>query len=433
VPDLNLPLLLGGAAMTVFLGGLAAAETALQEVGPHRLRKLSGNGNGDSDDHAAELQQLNHVLTFILALRIVLLVGFGGLATHWAWALVPGWQAVTAALAVGGLVLMIVEIIGRQTAITYSDSVAAGVWKPLVSLSRVLYPFVLIPLWLARPFVPAKGRTTQLASVHLEEIHEEIQRLHVEGVIEHDESQIIQSVFEFGETIAKEVMVPRVDMICVQLGSPLNQVLELMINCGYTRLPVYAENVDEILGLVNAKDLLKQVDELKDGVITRERLREILFVPGTKKIPKVLRDLQRNRITMAIVVDEYGGTDGLLTLEDIVEEIVGEITDEYDQASEGVQMLKDGSAIVDAKMVLEDVNSYVGLDLPVDEHETLGGYVYGLFGRVPRALETFEVDGLRLTVESVQRQRITRVRIQKLEAEERTTETKDSEVAAAST
>lgn len=429
--DLNVPLLLGGAAMAVFLGGLSAAETALQEVGPHRLRKLNGNGNGDSEDHGTELQQLNHVLTCIMALRIVLLVGFGGLATHWAWVLYPGWQTVTATLAVGGLVMMLVEIIARQTAIVYSDSVAGGLWKPLMSLSRVLYPLVMIPLWLSRPFVPAKGRTNQLASVHLEEIHEEIQRLHTEGVIEHDESQIIQSVFEFGETIAKEVMVPRVDMICVQLGSPLNQVLELMINCGYTRLPVYAENVDEILGLVNAKDLLKQVDDLKEGVITRDRLREILFVPGTKKIPKVLRDLQRNRITMAIVVDEYGGTDGLLTLEDIVEEIVGEITDEYDQASEGVQMLKDGSAIVDAKMVLEDVNAYVGLNLPVDEHETLGGYVYGLFGRVPRALEAVEVDNLRLTVESVQRQRITRVRIQKIEKAPETTV--QDEVAAAST
>lgn len=418
--------------MAVFLGGLSAAETALQEVGVHRLRKLAGNGNGNGEsDDAAVLQQLNHVLTCILALRIVLLVGFGGLATHWAWVLAPGWQAVTATLAVGGLILMIIEIIARQTATVHADAVA-GVWKPLCNLSRVLYPLVLIPLWLSRPFVPAKGRANQLASVHLEEIHEEIQRLHTEGVIEHDESQIIQSVFEFGETIAKEVMVPRVDMICVQLGSPLDQVLELMINCGYTRLPVYEENVDEILGLVNAKDLLKQVDDLKVGVISRDQLREILFVPGTKKIPKVLRDLQRNRITMAIVVDEYGGTDGLLTLEDIVEEIVGEITDEYDQASEGVQMLKDGSAIVDAKMVLEDVNAFVGLDLPVDEHETLGGYVYGMFGRVPRALESVDAEGLRLTVESVQRQRITRVRIQKLESKEPETQA-DPEVATAST
>jgi len=245
--------------------------------------------------------------------------------------------------------------------------------------------------------------------------------LQQQGLLEQDQGQILQSVFQFGETIAKEVMVPRVDMVCVELGSSLHQVLDLMIQCGYTRLPVYEESVDNILGLVHAKDLLRRLGgpdstTVRQQPIAQAELREILIVPGTKKIAKILRELQQKQITMAVVVDEYGGTDGLMTLEDIVEELVGEITDEYDQAHEGIQLLKDGSSVVDAKIVIEDVNEFLRLELPFDEHETLGGYVYGLFGRVPQEGEKVQVDDLVFTADSVHKQRIKRVHIQKAES-----------------
>jgi len=298
-------------------------------------------------------------------------------------------------------------------------------------MTRSAAPMFWLVSLVLKPLSPARASSTATLADDLEELSEGIQRLQQRGLLEHDESEILQSAFQFGETIAREVMIPRVDMVCVEIGSPLHQVLDLMIQCGHTRLPVYRESVDDILGLVHAKDLLRKLDnpklsEVREQPILESVLREICIIPGTKKIAKVLRELQRSQITMAIVVDEYGGTDGLLTLEDIVEELVGEITDEYDQVHEGIQLLKDGSSIVDAKIILEDVNELLRLDLPHDEHDTLGGFVYGLFGRVPQAGEHIVSGDLKFTVDSVHKQRIKRVRIGRAEPADQAEEQEES-------
>jgi len=414
----------------------AAAETALQQTGVFRLRKLIhlSQANGEAVDLWDEQNHTRLLLT-MQTLHIIMLLNLGGLLLSlWmpyveqvAHLLVGLWASV-------GLVIA-VEIVARTYARTYSQAAARFLLPTSLALTRLATPFFWILMLILRPVTPPSASTAATLADDLEELTHDILQLQQQGLLEQDQSQILQSVFQFGETIAKEVMVPRVDMVCVELGSPFHQVLDLMIQCGYTRLPVYEESVDNILGFVHAKDLLRKMGaepaHFRQQPIDRSDLREILVVPGTKKIAKTLRELQQKQITMAIVVDEYGGTDGLLTLEDIVEEIVGEITDEYDQAHEGIQMLKDGSSVVDAKIVIEDVNEFLRLELPTDESETLGGYVYGLFGRVPQEGEEVKVSDLVFTANSVHKQRIKRVHIRRIQSSEETC-SHDSDLAALS-
>lgn len=413
----------------------AACETTLHQTGVYKLRKLldSEPGNGGNSKNYSPWDEHNHtrLLLTVQALHIVMLLNLGGLMISLLVARVEErWQ-----LGVGMLFCVTcvlgVELLARTYARVHSRSMAQMLMPTGLALTRIAGPVFWLVSLMLKPLSPARASSTATLADDLEELSEGIQRLQQRGLLEHDESQILQSAFQFGETIAREVMIPRVDMVCVEIGSPLHQVLDLMISCGHTRLPVYKESVDEILGLVHAKDLLRKLDnpklsEVREQPILESVLREICIIPGTKKIAKVLRELQRSQITMAIVVDEYGGTDGLLTLEDIVEELVGEITDEYDQANEGVQLLKDGSSIVDAKILIEDVNELLRLDLPHDEHDTLGGYVYGLFGRVPQAGEHTLAGELKFTVDSVHKQRIKRVRIGRAEPADHAEEEEES-------
>lgn len=400
----------------------AASETALHQTGVFRLRKLvsTGQTKGNGDNPWDEQNHTRLLLT-VQTLHIVMLLNLGGLLLGLIMPYVSQLFELLAALSAAVVSVLAVEIAARAYARAYPAWMARILLPAGMALTRISHPFFWLLLGLLRPFTPKKGSTSATLADDLEELSDDIRQLQNQGLLEQDQGQILQSVFQFGETIAKEVMIPRVDMVCVEMGSALHQVLDLMIQCGYTRLPVYEESVDNIQGLVHAKDLLRKLGatdstKVRQQPITPKDLREILVVPGTKKIAKTLRELQQKQITMAIVVDEYGGTDGLLTLEDIVEEIVGEITDEYDQAHEGIQMLKDGSSVVDAKIVIEDVNEFLRLELPFDEHETLGGYVYGLFGRVPVEGEKVQAHNLVFTANSVHKQRIKRVHIAKVEA-----------------
>jgi putative hemolysin len=414
------PLYVGLACLLALLlvAFASASETALHQTGVFRVRKLLSSDPSSASVTAWDEKNHAHLLFSVQALHILMLLNLGGLMlgllSRHAQEL---WQLLLGLCLSMGIVLA-VEIVSRSQARAHTKTLAQLLLPPGLALARLARPLFWVLRLVLSPLLPQSVDVQATLADDLEELSEDIRQLQKEGLLEQDQGQILQSVFQFGETIAKEVMIPRVDMVCVEIGSPLHQVLDLMIQCGYTRLPVYEESVDNIQGLVHAKDLLRKLDDpdpvqVRQRPISKSDLRDVLIVPGTKKIAKILRELQQKQITMGIVLDEYGGTDGLLTLEDIVEEIVGEITDEYDQAHEGIQLLKDGSSIVDAKIVIEDVNEFLRLELPFDEHETLGGYVYGLFGRVPLAGESVHVDDLEFTVESVHKQRIKRVHIQR--------------------
>jgi putative hemolysin len=225
---------------------------------------------------------------------------------------------------------------------------------------------------------------------------------------------MIHSVIEFGDTIAREVMTPRPEIVAVSIDDSPRRALDVVIAEGYSKLPVYQESKDDIIGVVHDRELLIA---LANGTLVQTSLRALMrpvqHVPETKKVAELLRDMQREKFSMAIVVDEYGGTAGLVTMEDLLEEIVGEIRDEHDiDEQEPIHIISDGEAIVEAGTNIDDVNAALGTHIPTEDFETIGGYIVGLFGRLPKEGEEIEADRrTRLKVERTRGRRILLVRV----------------------
>ena len=235
-----------------------------------------------------------------------------------------------------------------------------------------------------------------------------------QGIIEGDERRLLQSIVDFGGTLAREVMTPRPDIVAIREGATLAQLLALFREQEYLRFPVYRENLDNIVGSVFMKDLLHTMDEGFPGDASIARfLRPATFVPETKRVPELLKEFQRKQVQIAIVVDEYGGTAGLVTIEDLLEEIVGEIRDEYDVESEPIVDGGDGTFVFSAKVSIDEFREHLGVEIEDEGFETVGGYVLTRVGRVPAVGETFEIDGLIVEVLEAERRRIHKVRARK--------------------
>jgi len=249
-----------------------------------------------------------------------------------------------------------------------------------------------------------------------------------EGIFEQGERRMIYSIFQLGDTLTREIMVPRIDMLALDVNTPLPDAVDALLQSGYSRVPVFEETVDNTLGLLYAKDLLRAWREGDELGSLRNLLREAYFVPEAKKVDELLAEMQSLRIHMAIVVDEYGGVAGLVTLEDIVEEILGEIQDEYDQGEEApYQKMEDGKYIFLGRIDLDDFNEIMSSDLPSDEADSLGGYIYSRLGRVPTVGEKVRTGKLLLTVEQVSARRIRKVSAYWLPAEIQKEETKSAD------
>ena len=236
-----------------------------------------------------------------------------------------------------------------------------------------------------------------------------------QGLIEGDQRKLLQSIVDFGDTLVREVMTPRPDMVAIRDDATLTELRALFREQEYSRIPVYHENLDNIAGIVFVKDLIRLTDAEK-GTMRLDRdlqrlVRPATFVPETKRVPEMLKEFQRKQVQIAIVVDEYGGTAGLVTIEDLLEEIVGEIRDEYDVESEPIVEEEDGSFVFSAKVNIDEVRDRLGVDIEPDGFETVGGYVLTRVGRVPAVGEKFELDGLQVEVLEAERRRIHKVRV----------------------
>jgi putative hemolysin len=234
-----------------------------------------------------------------------------------------------------------------------------------------------------------------------------------QGSIEREERRLLQSIVDFGDTLVREVMTPRPDIVAIPAESTLDELRALFREQEYSRIPVYKENLDNILGIVFVKDLVLLSESEGGGQSIARLIRPVAFVPETKRVPELLKEFQRKQVQMAIVVDEYGGTAGLVTLEDLLEEIVGEIRDEYDVETEPVIDEGNGSWVLSAKASIDEVRDRLGVEIKPEGFETVGGYVLTRVGRVPAVGETFELDGLHVEVLEAERRRIHKVRFRR--------------------
>lgn len=288
-------------------------------------------------------------------------------------------------------------------------------WAMRLAPAARIAGILLMPL-LALPLLFDRRRVQEpVGTVTEEELKSMVDAGHEGGVLEQDERQMIFSIFEMGDTLVREIMLPRIYITALDVNTPLEQALDVFLQSGHSRVPVYEESIDNILGLLFAKDLLKVWREGGKIDSLRSLLRTAYFVPEAKVVDELLAEMQTRRIHMAIVVDEYGGVAGLVTLEDIVEEIVGEIRDEYDQSEElPYTQVAEGEYIFQGRIDLGDFNELMDSNLPMEDAETLGGFIYNQMGRVPVSGEALRVDDLELIVEQVSKQRIRKVRARKL-------------------
>ncbi|MCY4525142.1 MAG: hemolysin family protein, partial [Anaerolineaceae bacterium] len=350
------------------------------------------------------------------AFSLLLVVAFAWLARS---ALLP-FQADTLAqvlLVIASCLLLLVvgRLLPQVSGAAWADRLAPALAGTALLLLRLAWPLLAVLSPLNRYLMRVTGAARQAGSVTEQEIMTLVDAGQREGTIEDEEKAMIFSVLQFTDTLVREVMVPRIDIVSISRVTTLQEALGLFVGSGHSRLPVHDGNIDHIEGLLYAKDLLAAWHiDAEDPPSIPALMRPAHFVAGDRRADLVLKELQQSKIHLAIVLDEYGGTAGVVTLEDLVEEIVGDIQDEYDTGEE-VEFIRqtDGEYSIDASMDLHDVNELLQVDLPTDSSDTLGGFIYDLLGRVPQPGEVLPVmeHGLTLRIDSLDGLRIRKVQV----------------------
>lgn len=261
-----------------------------------------------------------------------------------------------------------------------------------------------------------KGNTrTNIPADIKQAIHRLIDEGEEKGVFDEKQGEMLESIFKFKDTSAKEVMIPRTDIVGMEVKTPILEVIRLAVDMGHSRIPIFEGHLDHILGILNVKDLLKYWGEKE--VSLRQIMRPPFFVPETKKIGDLLKDFRNRRFHMAIVLDEYGGTSGLVTVEDIVEEILGEIQDEHDVEEQKIVRIDASTVLADGRLDVKELEEYFRVEIPEEKFESLGGFIIYIAGKVPKSGETIKFRNLEFTVKSANDRRIQKVRIRKLDGE----------------
>ena len=312
------------------------------------------------------------------------------------------------------LYFVVVEAMSKTFAILHSDRVALILAPVVFWLSRILYWPTRLLIGAANVLLPGKG-LREGPFVSEEEIRAMAEAGHEEGAIEEEEKELIHSIFEFGDTVVREVMTPQPDVVAIDASRSLEEVMDMVIRHGYSRIPVYRDSMNEAVGIVYAKDVLRETRSGRNGRTLEQLARPAHFVPESKKVSDLLKDMQREKFHVAVVVDEYGSVAGLVTLEDLLEEIVGEIADEYDREEPQVEPAGDGRFRVNARLPVDELNEILEVELPDEEWDTVGGLMMAVLGHLPQQGERVDFEGLRFTADRVQGRRIAKVLIERLE------------------
>jgi putative hemolysin len=407
------------ASLVILIAGSAffsGSEAALISLSRLHARAMVERGVKGSDAVVRLLEDRNRLLTSILIGNTIVLLAADSLATLlFIRAGVPD-AAVWSTALMAALLLIFGEIMPKTVAVAHNERWSAYLAPLLERIAWAMGPIVWAFLGITNIFVRMLGVSSSQRGPFVTE--DDIRNIVDVGaeqkVLEEEEREMIHSVIEFGDTIVREVMTPRPDMVCLDVNASARRALDLVIAEGYSKIPVHEGTIDNVVGVVHDRELLIA---LANGSLAatplRALMRPISLVPEIKRVSELLREMQRDKFSMAVVVDEYGGTAGIVTMEDLLEEIVGEIRDEHDsEEEEPIRFVNEDEAVVDAGTNIEDVNERLGTHLPSDEFDSIGGLTVGLFGRLPHEGEEVDAgDHVRLRIDRTRGRRILAVRI----------------------
>ena len=391
----------------------SAAHAAWPRLNRARLRHLAA----DDVAGARQLVQLledptspHATLTVANSACLALAAGLGAVLDSYYLARDP--VLFYTAAAIGVVAILWVQLAAYAAGSLRPEPTLFFLLTPLLTVHFLLRPVTGTLRGLTRLIVPVNAQQAlEGMSQPDEELRMIVDAVEEEGALEEKEREMIHSIFEMSELTVREIMVPRVDVVAVEVDEPLRKVLDIIKESGHSRIPIYEESIDDIEGVVYAKDLLRHMEAGSLDEPARVLARPPHFVPEAKKVDELLREMQRDKVHMAIVLDEYGGTAGIVTIEDLLEEIVGEIQDEYDTEEKTVEKVSENEAVFDARVSIHDVSEFLGVSLEDGEYDTVGGFVYDRLGKIPVVGDELRVDGLWLKVLSVSGKRIKKVRI----------------------
>jgi len=393
----------------------SAAETALTSISRIKLKNLVEEGDKKALEIESLISKPNVFLSTILVVNSVAVIIASSMTTVLALRFIPDYGELIGTILISLVVLIFCEITPKT----------AAVQNPL-RWARVLVNPVRVAAWLLHPLVVTLSAITntmvRLMGGQMKHrgpfVTEEELRLLVtvgeeEGILEEAETDMIHSIFEFADTPVREVMIPRIDMVTLESDATVDEAVDLALQGGFSRIPVYEETIDNIIGVLYTKDMLKQLRDDHNSLPIRELVRPAYFVPETKKLDDLLREIRQKRTHMAIVVDEYGSVAGLVTIEDLVEEIVGDIQDEYDREENLYEQVTQHEYIFDAKINLDEFNELMNTNLQNEDYDTLGGFLLSQLDKIPVPGDTITYENMTFTVLTTRGLRITKVKVER--------------------
>jgi magnesium and cobalt exporter, CNNM family len=397
-------------ALVLGSGILTGAEAAYFSLGRSRLRRLRGSGSGG---HVPLIERPHELLVTLLVGITVINIAAASLAATIAEDVFGPRFGLAAEMVLMILLLTTFgEVLPMTLAVQHPEAFLRFAGRPVARLGRVLAVTGVHAVLggLTRLTVRLVGRGAESTpALTEEELRTLVDVGASEGVVEREEREMIHKVFQLEDTLVRSVMVPRTDMFCLDVATPVDRILPLLRENLHSRVPVYEGSIDVIVGVLYTKDLLRYMGRLPSGFDLRQHLHPPYFVPETKRADALLQEFQAKKLHLAIVVDEYGGTAGLVSLEDLLEEVVGEIADEYDEPERLIQRIDATTFRVAGKLAIDELNELTGLSLSNQAYDTVGGWVLDLFGRVPRKAERIETPEVAVTVEKIERTRVVEV------------------------
>lgn len=393
-------------------GFFSSSETALVSLSKIRLRQLVDEGVKNASLVSTLIDKPNKLLGAILIGNNIVNIAASALATSIA---IDLWGNKGIAISTGlmtFLVLIFGEVTPKSLAAQNSEKTALKVSRPIYFITVFLSPVIYVITSITNVLIKLMGGNTSKIQplITEDELKTIVNVSHEEGVLEVGETKMIYNVFEFGDSEAKDVMTPRTNMVALSVSSSYKDLVELFKEETFSRLPIYEEDIDDIIGILHVKDLIFSIED-RENFNVRDYLRPAFFTYEFKPTQELFQEMRDNNYPTAIILDEYGGTAGMITTEDLVEEIVGEITDEYDEGNEEITVVKEDEYIVDGSIKLDLLNDLIGTNIESENFDSIGGFVIGILGRFPEEEEIIEYESIKFTIEKVEKNRIEKMRI----------------------